>query len=48
VTLDGQQLGPDARWRGRPASEQIAPGIYGYHVAIPAQSAALVSVEMNT
>ena len=30
VTLDGQRLGSDGRWRDRPSSETITPGEHGY------------------
>jgi hypothetical protein len=47
VTLDGQRLGPDFDWRGRRASETVAPGSRGYLVAVPATSAALVQVHLS-
>ncbi len=43
-TLGGRWLGPDGRWRGRPTRERLQPGADGYALAVPAASAALVSI----
>jgi hypothetical protein len=43
-TLNGQTLGSDGTWRGRPTHEVIAPGLGGYALSLPATSAALVSL----
>lgn len=47
ITLDGQQLGRDGRWHGRPATATIAPGRYGYELTVPAVSAALLSANLR-
>ena len=44
VTLDGQQLGRDARWYGQHRAETLVPGPRGYRLTLPRWSAALVSV----
>jgi hypothetical protein len=44
VTLDGQRLGRDGRWQGRPDSETLRPGPHGYQLTLPRFSAALLSV----
>ena len=44
VTLAGQQLGSDAVWQGRRVAQRIWPGRGGYELAMPAWSAALVTV----
>jgi hypothetical protein len=44
VTLNGQYLGLDDRWHGRPATETLKPGRRGYELTVPAASAALVVV----
>ncbi|HWF36588.1 MAG TPA: glycosyl hydrolase family 79 C-terminal domain-containing protein [Solirubrobacteraceae bacterium] len=46
MTLDGQRLGPDDRWRGRAATERIVAGRNGYEVRVPRWSAALVTVSV--
>lgn len=47
VTLDGQRLGSDGRWRDRRSGQTITPGEHGYELTIPRLSAALVSVHLN-
>jgi Glycosyl hydrolase family 79 C-terminal beta domain len=47
VTLDGQQLGDDARWQGQATGETIAHGIGGYELSLPRLSAALLSVQLS-
>ena len=47
ITLDGQQLGSDAEWHGRPSNETIAPDATGYKLAMAGWSAALVSVKLR-
>jgi len=53
VTLDGQQLGSDARWHGQPADQTILPdhtsrpGLDGYQLTVPRLSAALVSAHLS-
>jgi len=44
VTLDGQRLGSDGRWHGRPSPEAIRPDAHGYTVTLAPYSAALLSV----
>jgi hypothetical protein len=44
VTLDGQHLGSDGRWRGRPAGETITRGADGYALTVGRFSAALIGV----
>ncbi len=44
VTLDGQWLGRDGRWRGRRATRTIAPTASGYTLTVGRYSAALVSI----
>ncbi len=46
VTLDGQRLGADGRWRGAPAPGALAPSRTGYRLGMPSFSAALVSVPL--
>ena len=46
VTLDGQSLVADGRWRGRRATETIAAHADAYTLTIPAYSAAMVSVRI--
>ncbi|MEA2161423.1 MAG: hypothetical protein QOD66_3803 [Solirubrobacteraceae bacterium] len=43
-TLNGQTLGSDGRWRGRPDHEVIPSGPGGYAVRLPATSEALISL----
>ncbi len=47
VTLAGQRLGPDGRWRGRPAIETVAHRPGGYRVSVPGYSAVMLSVKLN-
>ncbi len=44
ITLDGQWLGRDGRWRGRRDTRTIAPTRYGYTLTVGRYSAALVSI----
>ena len=44
ITLNGQRLGSDGRWHGRPATETITSAPNGYELTVPRLSAALVSV----
>jgi hypothetical protein len=44
VTLAGQSLSPGGNWRGRFEAQTVWRGAGGYEVAVPAYSAALVSV----
>lgn len=44
VTLAGQQLGADGRWRGPRDGQTIVPGGSGYRVTVPGISAALVRI----
>ena len=44
VTLDGQRLGSDGRWHGRPSPEAIRPDAHGYTATLPPYSAALLTV----
>lgn len=46
-TLDGQYLGPADTWQGRPDTETIALEAHGFELAVPATSAALVSVALK-
>ena len=48
VTLNGQRLGPNAEWRGAPATEWLAPRGHGYVVNVPRLSAALVSAGLRS
>jgi hypothetical protein len=45
-SLDGQWLGRDARWHGRPTYTTIKPGPWGYELTVPRYSAALVTVQL--
>jgi hypothetical protein len=47
VTLNGQWLGADGRWRGRGSHETITPTRGGYRVTVPALSAALLTVHLD-
>jgi Glycosyl hydrolase family 79 C-terminal beta domain len=47
VTLAGQHLGPDGRWRGRPVIETVAHRAGGYRVSVPGYSAAMFSVKLR-
>jgi hypothetical protein len=47
VTLDGQQLRRDGRWRGRPVKQTIPAGAHEYQLTIPQASAALLSVHLR-
>jgi Glycosyl hydrolase family 79 C-terminal beta domain len=47
VTLAGQHLGPDGRWHGRLAVQTVTRSTGGYEVAVPATSAALLSVRLR-
>jgi len=47
VTLDGQHLGNDGHWRGKSASESVAPSTDGYNVTVPRASAALLTVALD-
>jgi hypothetical protein len=47
VTLAGQHLGPDARWRGAPVTQTLWPGAHGYVVTVPRMSAALVRIRLG-
>jgi hypothetical protein len=44
VTLAGQHLGPDGRWRGRRRLETVPRTRAGYALNVPGDSAALLSV----
>lgn len=44
ITLAGQSLGRSGRWRGRFTVQSVAPGAHAYVVAVPAGSAAMVTV----
>ncbi len=44
VTLDGQRLGRDGRWHGRPLPQTILPKGGGYTLTLPRRSAVLLSV----
>jgi hypothetical protein len=44
VTLDGQWLGRDGRWKGRRDTRTIAPTRYGYPLTLRPYSAALVAI----
>jgi hypothetical protein len=46
VTLDGQTLGRNDTWRGRPSKETVSPGVGGYALSVPATSAALVTARL--
>jgi hypothetical protein len=46
VTLDGQGLGRDGRWQGKPTGESISPGPHGYELTVPRLSGALVIVRL--
>jgi hypothetical protein len=45
VTLGGQWLGHNGRWRGTPVTQTVPPGAAGYRVRIDGYSAALVTVK---
>jgi hypothetical protein len=47
VTLNGQRLCPNAKWRGTPATEWVAPSGHTYVVTVPRLSAALVSAGLR-
>ncbi|MGH2914717.1 MAG: glycosyl hydrolase family 79 C-terminal domain-containing protein [Solirubrobacteraceae bacterium] len=47
VTLDGQWLGRDGRWHGRPVIRTIAASGVGYGLTLAPTSAALVSVRLR-
>ena len=47
VTLDGQQLGPDGTWDGRPTNQKIAYRRHGYALTIPPTSATLVMARLR-
>ena len=44
VTLDGQRLGRDGKWLGRPDGETATPSRGRYELEVPGQSAALMEV----
>jgi hypothetical protein len=46
VTLDGQHLGSDGRWHGRPAKQTLTHHKHGYDLTVPKLSAALLSVHL--
>lgn len=46
VTLAGQHLGRDGKWRGRQAVEAVLPSLTGYHLELRGLSAALFSVSL--
>lgn len=43
ITLAGAHIGADARWHGRRSTSRIADAHDGYHVTVPAYSAALLA-----
>ena len=45
VTLGGQWLDRDGRWRGAPVTQTVAPGVTGYRVAVGRYSAALLTLK---
>ncbi len=47
VTLGGQWLGRDGRWRGTQTTQTVAPGATGYRVEVGRYSAALVTVKSS-
>jgi len=47
VTLAGQQLGTNGRWRGRPVTTVIPRGPRGYTLSIPRYSAAMLTVRLR-
>jgi hypothetical protein len=47
VTFNGQYLAADATWSGSGSAQRIYPGAYGYTVAVPRYSAALVTVHLR-
>ncbi len=48
VTFDGQYLGLDGEWRGRATPQTVRLGAYGYVIAVPHYSAALVTLRLRT
>jgi hypothetical protein len=48
VTLDGQQLDSEVHWRGQPTAQTITPSAGTYLVAVPPQSAAMLSVHVSS
>jgi hypothetical protein len=47
VTLNGQQLGANGRWHGRPTTQTIAPTAGRYTITLRPTSAALVQVGLS-
>jgi hypothetical protein len=47
VTLAGQYLDVSGTWRGRVRAQTIRPGAYGYAVAMPRYSAALLTLRLR-
>jgi hypothetical protein len=47
VTFDGQYLSVGGTWRGRATTQTVRLGAYGYAVALPRYSAALVTLRLR-